>query len=231
MEPDGAIVERYEALIQRRAMREPVAYIIGEKEFWSLSFRVTPDTLVPRADSEILVEAALSVSRAAALFDVLDLGVGSGCLLLSVLSERPGARGVGVDKSPAAAAVARDNAVRLGLGCRACFLVGDWAESIKARFDIILSNPPYIGTDEILPRDVADHEPANALYAGSDGLQAYRRIVADGPRLLKSGGWLVLEIGARQDKAVAELIRMQGGRDIRLKQDLAGRPRCLMARF
>lgn len=214
----------FEALIARRIAGEPVAYITGEREFWSLPFRVTSDVLIPRPDSETIIEAALEAAGPAPR--VLDLGTGSGCLLLAVLSERPGGWGVGVDRSEAAAQVAAGNARRLGLADRTAFLVGDWAAAIDSRFDIVLSNPPYIGDDEPLPRDVAAFEPGSALFAGPDGLDDYRRIVPRLPKLLAENGRAHLEIGSTQADLVVALGREAGlSADVRL--DLARRPRCV----
>lgn len=214
----------YDSLIDRRAHGEPVAYITGEREFWSLPYRVTPDVLIPRPDSETIVEAALE--RAGPAPRVLDLGTGSGCLLLAVLSERPGGWGLGVDRSQAAAQVAAGNARRLGLADRAAFIVGDWDSAIDTRFDIVLSNPPYIGNDEPLPRDVAGFEPASALYAGPDGLDDYRRIVPRLPKLLSENGRAHLEIGSTQADLVVALGR-EAGLSAEVRFDLARRPRCI----
>ena len=217
----------FEALVDRRLAHEPVAYIVGRREFWSLDFRVTPDVLIPRPDSETLVEAALAAASVAPR--VLDLGTGSGCLLLAVLSERRGGWGVGVDRSAGAAAVALDNARRLGLADRAAFVVGDWTAAISGRFDLVLANPPYIGTGEPLDREVAEFEPASALFAGADGLDDYRRIVPALADLLAPGGSAHLEIGHAQ----ADVVMAMGaaaGFVPELRRDLAGRPRCVSLR-
>lgn len=214
----------YHALIDRREGGEPVAYVTGEREFWSLPFRVTPDVLIPRPDSETIVEAALE--RAGPAPRVLDLGTGSGCLLLALLSERRGGWGLGIDRSEAAARVAADNARRLGLADRAAFVVGDWDAALDARFDIVLSNPPYIGADEPLPRDVAGFEPASALFAGPDGLDDYRRIVPRLPKLLSENGCAHLEIGSTQADLVVALGR-EAGLSAEVRFDLARRPRCV----
>jgi release factor glutamine methyltransferase len=217
----------YEALVARRLVGEPVAYIVGHREFWSLDFCVTPDVLIPRPDSETLVEAALAAAGPRPR--VLDLGTGSGCLLLAVLHERPGAWGVGIDRSPAAAAVAKGNAERLGLAGRAAFIVGDWTAAIDGRFDLVLANPPYIGTSETLDRDVADFEPASALFAGADGLDDYRRIIPVLKELLAPGGSAHLEIGHAQSNLVREMAEA-AGLVPELHRDLAGRPRCVSLR-
>lgn len=217
----------YEALVARRLAGEPVAYIAGHREFWSLDFRVTPDVLIPRPDSETLVAAALAAAGPAPR--VLDLGTGSGCLLLAVLHERPAGWGIGIDRSLAAARVAKDNAARLGLATRTAFLVGDWAAAIDARFDLVLANPPYIGTTEALDLEVADFEPASALFAGGDGLDDYRRIVPVLADLLAPGGSAHLEIGHAQYDFVRAMAE-DAGLVPELHRDLAGRPRCVSLR-
>lgn len=224
---DAIDAAAFAALVDRRMGDEPVAYILGHREFWSLDFRVTPDTLIPRPDSETLVEAALAAAGPAPR--VLDLGTGSGCLLLSVLHERPGGWGVGVDRSEAAARVARDNAARLGLAARAAFVVGDWTGAIGARFDLILANPPYVGTSETLDREVAGYEPRSALFAGPDGLDDYRRIIPALGALLTPAGSAHLEIGHAQADLVWEIAAAAGFTPA-LRRDLAGRPRCLSLR-
>lgn len=221
----------FEALVARRETGEPVAYITGLREFWSLDFRVTPATLIPRPDSETLVEAALSAfSRQSGPqgrpLRVLDLGTGSGCLLLSVLHELPNGFGVGVDRSGEAALVAADNAARLGLAARAAFVVGDWAEALAGPFDCILANPPYIGEEEVLSPEVRDFEPTTALFAGDEGLADYRRIIPDLARILAPGGRAFLEIGYTQGEAVRQ-IGADAGFMSRIHQDLAGHSRCV----
>jgi release factor glutamine methyltransferase len=223
---DGAA---YGALIERRLAGEPIAYIVGEREFWSLPFRVTSDVLIPRPDSETLIEAAVADFAPDAAPRVLDLGTGSGCLLLAALHQWPGGWGVGVDRSEGAIRVAHDNARRLGLSERASFVVGDWTAALAARFDLVLANPPYISTDEALSPEVARHEPASALYAGADGLVDYRRIVPALPEILSDEGIAHLEIGHRQADFVLEMAR-DAGLESRLRRDLAGRPRCVSLR-
>ena len=228
-----ALASGFVALVQRRAAHEPLAYLTGEQEFWSLPFGVSPATLIPRADSETLVEAALEAfpERGAPL-RVLDLGTGTGCLLLAVLHERPLAFGVGVDRVPAAAALAAGNAQRLGLAGRAHFLVADWAAPVAARFDLVLSNPPYIEAAAIpgLMPEVAGHEPASALDGGQDGLAAYRALCAQLPGLLAPEGLAVLELGLGQAAPVQALARAAGLVPSGLRQDLGGVPRALMLR-
>ena len=222
----------YQALLDRRAAREPLALILGHQEFWSLSFAVSPATLIPRPDSETLIEAALSALHRLAVRTVLDLGTGTGCLLLAALSELPGAWGLGLDRIPAAAALAQRNARSLGLHGRSAMLCGDWAAAIIGRFDLVLSNPPYIPAADVpaLMPEVALHEPSSALAGGEDGLQAYRAILSVLPALLAPGGLAVLELGAGQADAVPALARGAGLAVAGLRADLSGTPRALMLR-
>jgi release factor glutamine methyltransferase len=217
--------QAYESLVYRRAAHEPVAYITGAREFWSLDLIVTPAVLIPRPDSETLVEAALASGIKPAT--ILDLGTGSGALLLAALTEFPGATGLGVDASSAALEIAARNAERLGLGKRARFQTGNWGQGITETFDLILCNPPYVETDADLAPDVRNHEPASALFAGLDGLDDYRRIMPQLPRLLASGGVAVVEIGSTQAAAV---VGLSAGLVASVHQDLAGRDRCLVFR-
>ena len=219
----------FTALLARRAAGEPVALVLGFQEFWSLRFAVTPDTLVPRADSETVVEAALALPPPAA---VLDLGTGTGCLLLAVLSERPEAWGLGIDRVPAAAGLARRNARDLCLAHRAAFAAGDWGAALDGRFDLVLSNPPYVRQGDIadLMPEVANHEPLSALDGGPDGLDAYRHIVADLPRLLAPGGHAVLEIGEGQGPAVSALAGSARIETVDLRRDLSGTQRACVLR-
>ena len=235
--PERAVPDpdAFRALVDRRSGGVPAAQLLGQQEFWSLSFRVTPDTLIPRPETETLVEAALAAvkERKLAAPMILDLGTGTGCLLLSLLSECPGARGVGVDRSAAAVDVARGNAEQLGLADRAHFLVSDWAAPLLGRFDIVVSNPPYIATDEIgaLQPEVARHEPKQALDGGADGLTCYRAIVDDLPRLLAPGGVVFLEVGLGQWEPVAALLETAGFRVSEPIHDLAGISRCVAAQI
>lgn len=216
----------FDVLIERRATGEPVAYITGTREFWSLEFLVTPATLIPRPDSETIVEAAVRSWPSDAVLRVLDLGTGTGCLLLSVLSEFPQGFGVGIDRSPDAAAVAAANSARLGLAERAAIVVSDWAEALAGPFDCILANPPYIAEHEILSHEVAGFEPLTALFAGADGLDDYRRIIPELQRLLAPQGRAFLEIGYTQADAVGQIAAANGFAAL-VHKDIAGRPRCI----
>ena len=182
-----------------------MAYILGRREFWGLDFTVSPATLIPRPDTETLVEAVLATGIAPRR--VLDLGTGTGCLLLAVLHEFPPAFGVGVDVSPEASLLAKRNAASLGMADRAVFLTGSWADALDQTFDLVLSNPPYIEAADVagLMPEVARYEPLSALAAGADGLDAYRAIIAGLPRLLTPDGLAVLELGAGQALSVAQL--------------------------
>jgi release factor glutamine methyltransferase len=219
-------------LIARRAAREPLALILGRREFWSLEFAVSPATLIPRPESETLIEAAVAafVHRAPPRL-LLDLGTGTGCLLLAALSEFPAALGIGVDCSAEAASLAAGNAGALHLADRALFVCGDWAGPLDARFDLVLSNPPYVRTadlDGLMP-DVARHEPRTALDGGPDGFAAWRRLLPALPRLLAPEGIAVLEIGAGQAETAARLAQ-KAGFSVASRPDLAGTPRALVLR-
>lgn len=229
--PDAAA--RFRAAIAARLDAKPVAHILGSQGFWTLDLAVSPATLIPRPDSETLVEAALDLfPDPAASLRVLDLGTGTGCLLLAVLAERPNAVGIGVDLIPEAAALAAANARRSGLADRAAFLAGNWDAALSGRFDLVLSNPPYIESGAIagLMPEVARHEPRSALDGGADGLGAYRLLVAALPRLLQAGGAAVLELGTGQLPAVAALAREGGLIVDSCRPDLAGTPRALVLR-
>ena len=218
----------FAALVERRAAGEPIAYITGTRGFWTIDLAVGPGALVPRADSETLILAASEHFGRRAPASVLDLGTGPGTLLLAALDEWPTARGIGVDVSPMALRYARDNRDTLGMTDRAALIRGDWAAAIDGRFDLILTNPPYIGTGEALPHDVGGHEPGSALFAGSDGLDAYRALVPQLPRLLADDGMAAIEIGWTQAEAVTAMVAAAGlGSDVR--RDLGGRPRCIVA--
>ncbi len=221
----------FAALLARRAAHEPMAYITGHRGFWTLDLATTPATLIPRPDSEALIEAAIAaIPDRARIRRVLDLGTGTGCLLLACLCEFRHAFGIGIDLSPAAAALAQANATRNALQGRAAFLAGDWSASIRATFDLVICNPPYIESAAIagLMPEVARHEPARALDGGPDGLAAYARITALLPGLLAPGGIAVLELGAGQEAAVMALANQAGLTHIATRPDLAGIARALV---
>jgi len=225
--PPGAVA-RFRAAMAQRLAHMPMAQITGRAGFWTLDLEVSAETLIPRPDSETLIEAMLT-SRIQPR-RILDLGTGTGCLLLAALSEFPESQGIGVDLVPGAAALARRNAARNGLAARACFFAGNWADSLTGRFDLILSNPPYIEALAIaaLMPEVALHEPANALDGGPDGLDAYRAILAELPRLLAPCGLAVLELGIGQAAPVSALARGQGLAVADLRADLGGVPRAMI---
>lgn len=223
------------ALTRRRLAHEPIARIVGFKEFWSLPLFVDASTLVPRPETEIVVEAALAAIDAAGPrarpLCIADLGTGSGAILLALLSELPNAAGMGTDVSVAALSVARANARRLGLS-RARFLACDIAAALRGPFDIIVSNPPYIVSSEIaaLASDVRDFDPRGALDGGPDGLAFYRSIAAAAPALLAPGGALIVELGAGQSQAVGELFAAKGLAPLPPRPDLNGMPRAFVAK-
>jgi release factor glutamine methyltransferase len=220
----------YENHLARRITREPLALIIGRREFWSLEFQVSAATLIPRPDSETLVEAALAafVGRSPPR-RILDLGTGTGCLLLALLTEFPSAFGIGLDRAQDAAALAKANAVQLGLADRSAFAVGDWTNPIGTSFDLIVSNPPYIKRSDIdsLMPEVANYEPRTALDGGPDGYDAYRAIVPHLRQHLEQNGAAVLELGEGQATYVAERAREAGLRTT-LRLDLAAVPRAIV---
>ena len=225
-------------LTARRVRREPMAYILGEREFWGLPFKVSPAVLVPRPDSETLIEAALVLlpDRTRPL-RLLDLGVGSGCLLLTLLHEYPEATGVGLEASEAALAIARENAEALGVAARARLVGGDWrqpdwTERLEGPFDLVVSNPPYIESrviDGLMP-EVARHEPRLALDGGADGLDAYRLIAAAAPRLTAPGGWLLVEGGEGQATDISGIFAAAGLSPQTPRKDLAGVERVVPAK-
>jgi release factor glutamine methyltransferase len=220
----------YHRLVARRAAHEPLAYILGRREFWSLDFAVSPATLIPRPESETLIEAALAAfANRTPPRRILDLGTGTGCLLLAALHEFPGAFGIGTDRAPEAVSLAAANAATLGLAGRAAFLCGDWAAALDARFDLVLCNPPYIPTSDIdgLMQEVARHEPQGALDGGVDGLAAYRRILPTLVALLQPEGVAVLELGVGQAYTVLALAR-ESGLIATTRPDLAGIARALV---
>lgn len=233
-DPVGAAeAARFRELIARRAAHVPAAHLTGTRGFWTLDLIVTPDVLIPRPDSETLIEAALAaLPDRPSVRRVLDLGTGSGALLLAALSEFPTAIGVGVDRSPAALAVARANAARAGLADRALFLCGDWSAALDDGFDLVLANPPYVPSGDIaaLEAEVRDHDPHAALDGGVDGLDAHRAILADLPRILLPDGVAVLELGAGQGADVSRVAAARGLGVGELRQDLGGIPRAMVLR-
>jgi len=214
--------------LARRMRREPVSHILGRKGFWKIMLNVNRDVLTPRPDTETVVDTVLKQTPEHKAFSILDLGVGSGAILLAILAERPAAKGLGVDVSEEALAVARDNAAHLGLAGRVALLRGDWTEGLAdASFDVVVSNPPYIASDvlETLEPEVRDWEPRLALEGGADGLDAYRRLTPEILRVLKPGGIFAVEIGYDQKDAVEALFREAGAADVRTIRDLADRDR------
>ena len=225
----GPAPDAFPPLLARRLAHEPVAYILGHQPFFGLDVLVTPDVLIPRGDSEVLVARALAARPRASR--VLDCGTGSGALLLAVLANLPKAHGIGIDRSLAALEIAAANAARLGLAGRARMVHADWDDAgwtrqLGAPFDLILANPPYVETEAELARSVRGHEPAGALFAGADGLAAYRVLLPRLPALLASEGALLVEIGAGQAEAVGAIARAAGFAAT-LHRDLAARPRVL----
>jgi release factor glutamine methyltransferase len=224
--------ERVAAMLRRTLAHEPLSRILGAREFWGLDFLLSPDTLDPRPETETIVEAMLArVSERGRAYRFLDLGTGTGCLLLALLSEYPAATGIGVDLASGAVDTASRNAERLGLRSRAEFVVGDWGKRLDEAFDVIVANPPYIASGELaaLPPEVRDYDPSLALDGGADGVAAYRAIAAELPRLLVPGGFFACEIGAGQESAVAGIISAAGLVISNVLPDLAGIPRCVVA--
>lgn len=232
--PELAAPAEFSALVDRRLQSEPIAHIIGRKEFWGLDFQVTPDVLIPRPDSELLIEEAVGAFASVHPRRILDLGTGSGALLLAALSEFPEASGLGIDVSAAALQIAHNNADALGLADRARFLLLDWrspewADSLESGFDLILANPPYVSTRASLSADVGQFEPHRALFAGEDGLDDYRIIIPALESLLSPTGTALLEIGFDQAAPVSEMAT-KNNYHIELKQDLGGNDRLLILR-
>jgi release factor glutamine methyltransferase len=224
---------RISMLLGRMLDHEPLTRIIGRREFWGLDFALSADTLDPRPESETVVEAVLRrVADRSEPIRVLDLGTGTGCLLLSLLSEMPAATGIGIDIASGAIATARRNAAALGLTSRAGFLVGDWAEALSARFAAVVANPPYVPSAALsgLPCEVNSYDPWRALDGGVDGLAAYRAIAADLPRLLAPEGLFAAEVGADQADFAAAILRAEGLSIDAIERDLAGIARCVIAR-
>jgi release factor glutamine methyltransferase len=214
--------------VTRRERREPISHILGVRGFWKIMLRVTPDVLTPRPDTESLLDVILPAIPMDRPTTVLDLGVGSGAILLAILAERPAARGLGIDVSSEALAVARENAANLGLAGRVALLRGDWAAGLAGEsFDIVVANPPYVATSDIegLAPEVRDHEPRLALDGGADGLDAYRTIAPQILAVLRPGGMFAVEIGLGQSEAVETLFRRAGAIDVVTHDDLTARPR------
>jgi release factor glutamine methyltransferase len=228
LNPPSEVPPEFEQLTARRLAGEPIAYIIGKRAFWTIELEVTPDVLIPRPDSETLLDAAVAhFGGREGPERILDLGTGSGALLLAALDQWPNATGVGIDNSPAALAIAKRNANRLGMPDRAEFRIGDWANGITDRFDLILCNPPYVAAAGELGPGVAEQEPHPALFAGEDGLDAIRILAPQFPRLLNPGGLAAVEIGFDQANSAATLLA-RDGLTARLALDLAGHPRAIL---
>lgn len=228
--------QAFEHLVARRAGREPFAQIVGRREFWSLDFHITSDVLCPRPDSECLIEASLAEIERRHPFrgkavHILDLGTGSGCLLLTLLKELPQATGIGVDVSSAALSIASGNGQRLGLSERVSWLRSNWASALDGRFDLIIGNPPYIpeAAKPTLSEEVRGFEPASALFAGDDGLDGYRAFASDLGRLLAPSGFVCLEIGQGQADLVEGILCRHGFCPLARRRDLGGVERCLLA--
>jgi len=237
LEPEE--LELFKGFIQKRIQREPVAYIVGKKEFWSMDLKMTPDVLIPRPETETLVEAALTIvppEPTPAPFSVLDLGTGSGAVVLAIASERPGHSFYAVDRSEKALAVAQDNAQTYELDKTITFLQGNWLDPVRDRghyFDVIVSNPPYISSHEfeVLAPEVAKHEPRDALEGGADGLEAIRLIIKEAANCLVPGGWLLFEIGHDQWARVKKLIAESGAySDWSVIKDYSGYDRVVRAK-
>lgn len=226
--PQGPAPAMFADLVERRTTGEPVAYITGKRAFWNIELAVGPGALIPRPDSETLIAAAIShFAGMDGPRRILDLGTGPGTLLLAALDQWPAATGLGIDASAQALEYARANARRLGLAARAELRLGNWAEGIDEPFDLVLINPPYVAEQAGLGAGVAEFEPAEALFAGPDGLDDYRRLAPDIGRLIAPGGLAAIEIGHDQAESAAALFEA-AGHAARLSLDLAGRPRALL---
>jgi release factor glutamine methyltransferase len=224
---------RFSAYVERRLRGEPVSRIIGIREFYGRPFRIDASTLDPRPDTETLVEAALALADREGTLRLLDLGTGSGCILVTLLAELPHATGMGVDKSVAALSLARTNADALGVGDRASFVAGDWLAPMGGPFDLVVANPPYLSASELagLSREVGAHDPVDALDGGPDGLAAYRRIAPHLPKVLRPGDLALFEIGPTQADAVSRLLTEAGLALVEGPwRDLAGQPRVVGGR-
>jgi len=226
--PDRAVPKRFWKMVERRLSGEPVAYITGRRAFWNIDLHVGPGVLVPRPDSEVLIASAIEHFDGTKGPDrILDLGTGPGTLLLAALDMWPEATGLGIDLSRQALSYASANARRLGFEARTKLIQGNWAEGLLERFDLILCNPPYIAEDAKLGPGVREFEPDEALFAGREGLDAYRQLAPQLPRLLNRGGLAAIEIGPDQAEAVRALLA-RDGLEAKVAQDLAGRDRSLL---
>jgi release factor glutamine methyltransferase len=226
--PDRPVPERFWTMVERREAGEPVAYITGRRAFWNIELHVGPGVLVPRPDSEVLIASAIEHFDATeGPQRILDLGTGPGTLLLAALDIWPDATGLGIDVSRQALSYAAANARRLGFEGRVKLIQGNWAAGLAERFDLILCNPPYVAEDADLGPGVREYEPDEALFAGKEGLDAYRALAPQLPRLLNPRGLAAVEIGADQGAAVSALLA-RGGLQARLAHDLAGRPRAVL---
>ena len=229
-EDQAAVLEDY---VARRSRREPVSHILGRKGFWKIMVQVNAKVLTPRPETEVIVDHALRAFAERESFTVLDLGIGSGAILLAILAERPAARGLGIDVSEDALAVARENAANLGLASRVALMRGDWTAGLGASgFDLVVANPPYIPSADLsaLEPEVRDHEPRVALDGGEDGLRDYRVLAPEVLRVLKPGGLFLLEIGADQGDQVAALLHAAGAQAVGVLKDLSNRDRVVTGR-
>lgn len=226
--PDRDPPKRFWTMVKRRLKGEPIAYITGRRAFWNIELHVGPGVLIPRPDSEVLITAALEHFEGGdGPRRILDLGTGPGTLLLAALDLWPEATGVGIDSSRRALSYASANAGRLGFDARAKFRIGNWADGIDQRFDLVLCNPPYVRADEVLDPGVASHEPEEALFAGPEGLDSIRQVAPQIPRLLELGGLAAVEIGADQGQEARTLLE-RDGLGARVVPDLAGRDRAVL---
>ena len=229
---DNSIISNLEKIMARRKTGEPIAYITGVKEFWGLNFNVTKETLIPRPDSETIVQSVLdTITNHMDRISILDLGTGSGCLLLALLSELPKAIGVGIDISSTSCKIAKKNAKELGLNNRAKFYQGNWMEGIHDQFDIIVTNPPYVAEPdmEFLDREIRLFEPHLALSGGPDGVAAYRLIAKESITRLKTAGILVVEIGINQAQSIRDIFVQNGLKIIKTQRDFSNIDRCILA--
>ncbi|MCE3232453.1 MAG: Methylase of polypeptide chain release factor [Rickettsiaceae bacterium] len=228
LEISGEEAKAFNALVKRRIAREPMAHILGRREFWGREFKVNKYTLDPRPDSETLIEAALELFPLDKQLNILDFGTGTGCLLLTLLAEFPNAKGVGVDISSDALAVAKGNSCNLGLANRAEFIVSSWGDKVQGKYDLIISNPPYIRSSDIscLEPEVSKYEPCGALDGGMSGLQCYEDLAPQIATLISNDGFVVLEFGMGQHEDVKDIMENIGLAFVDFKQDLAGINRC-----